>query len=93
MSVQLMAFGCFMSLERLQDMRHPKVVNWMDIDNLRTSCGCRKDDACLRAHWEETVDAPKRLSSYCMGAFKFKSEDNYLGITNYKQSLSLIYIV
>ena len=30
-SIQLMPFECFISLGRLQDMRHPKSINWMDM--------------------------------------------------------------
>ena len=36
MSVQSMAFGCLMYLERLEDMRHSKAINWMDMDFLKT---------------------------------------------------------
>ena len=38
-----------MSLERLQDMRHPEAINSVDIDSLRTFCGCRGDGTCPRA--------------------------------------------
>ena len=36
-------------------MKHPKAINWTDMDFLRTSFGRPNDDSCPCAHWVSSV--------------------------------------
>ena len=51
-SVQLMTFDWFISLGRLQNIRHSKAINWMDMNVLRTGFLCPRDESCPRAEYD-----------------------------------------